>query len=39
LPGTPTMIVNGKYRILGSSYKDMLRIADQLIAKERKTLR
>lgn len=39
LPGTPTMIVNGKYRILGSSYKDMLRIADQLIALERKARR
>lgn len=39
LPGTPTMIVNGKYRILGVSYKDMLRIADQLIALERKARR
>lgn len=39
LPGTPTMIVNGKYRILGNSYKDMLRIADQLIAVERKARR
>lgn len=39
LPGTPTMIVNGKYRILGNSYKDMLRIADQLIAKERSARR
>lgn len=39
LPGTPTLIVNGKYRILGNSYKDMLRIADQLIAAERKARR
>ena len=39
LPGTPTLIVNGKYRILGNSYRDMLRIADQLIDVERKARR
>jgi len=32
---TPTLIVNGKYRIRGRSYDDILRIADQLIARER----
>ncbi len=39
LQGTPSLIVNGKYRVLGVSYTDMLRIADQLIAKERKARR
>jgi thiol:disulfide interchange protein DsbA len=34
LEGTPTIIVNGKYRVLGKSFADMLRIADQLIARE-----
>lgn len=33
--GTPTLIVNGKYRVLGKSFQDMLRIADQLVARER----
>jgi protein dithiol oxidoreductase (disulfide-forming) len=33
--GTPTMIVNGKYRITGKSDEDVLRIANQLIAQER----
>ena len=34
--GTPTIIVDGKYRITGGkSYADVLRIADHLIAKER----
>ena len=34
--GTPTIIVNGKYRITGGrSYQDVLHIADQLIAMER----
>lgn len=32
--GTPTIIVNGKYRVLGKSFADMLRIADVLIAQE-----
>ncbi|TWI05915.1 thiol:disulfide interchange protein DsbA [Luteimonas cucumeris] len=35
LQGTPTLVVNGRYRVLGNSFDDMLRIADQLIAKER----
>lgn len=34
LEGTPTMIVNGKYRVLGKTFADMLRITDQLIAQE-----
>jgi len=33
--GTPTLIVDGKYRIKGQSYEDILRIANQLIAQER----
>ncbi len=33
--GTPTMIVDGKYRVLGKSYEDILLITDKLIARER----
>ncbi|WP_368563434.1 thiol:disulfide interchange protein DsbA/DsbL [Pseudoxanthomonas sp. UTMC 1351] len=34
--GTPSIIVNGKYRVTGGrNYDDMLRIADQLVARER----
>jgi thiol:disulfide interchange protein DsbA len=33
--GTPTIVVDGKYRVLGKSYPDMLRITNQLIAQER----
>jgi len=33
--GTPTLVVNGKYRVLGRSYEDMLRITDALVARER----
>jgi len=34
--GTPSIIVNGKYRVTGgNSYADVLRIADHLIAMER----
>lgn len=34
--GTPTLIVNGKYRVTGGkTYADVLRIADHLIATER----
>ena len=33
--GTPTLIVNGKYRVKGNSFEDMLRIASGLIARER----
>jgi thiol:disulfide interchange protein DsbA len=32
---TPTLIVNGKYRVTGTSFEDMLRIASALIAQER----
>ena len=35
LEGTPTLIVNGKYRILGKSRDDQLRIMDSLIASLR----
>lgn len=34
--GTPTVVVNGKYRIQGRTLQDVLRIADQLIAMERR---
>ncbi|MFT4248173.1 MAG: thiol:disulfide interchange protein DsbA/DsbL [Pseudomonas sp.] len=33
--GTPSLIIDGKYLVKGSSYQDMLRIADHLIARER----
>jgi thiol:disulfide interchange protein DsbA len=33
--GTPTLIVDGKYRVLGKDYADVLRITDALIAQER----
>ncbi|HZX81549.1 MAG TPA: thiol:disulfide interchange protein DsbA/DsbL [Lysobacter sp.] len=32
---TPTLVVNGRYRVLGQSFEDMLRIADALVARER----
>lgn len=32
---TPTLIVNGKYRVIGTSFEDMLRITDALVAQER----
>ncbi|MEO6366053.1 MAG: thiol:disulfide interchange protein DsbA/DsbL [Luteimonas sp.] len=35
VPGTPSVIVNGKYRVLGRSLQDMLRITDALIAQIR----
>jgi len=28
-------VINGKYRVLGHSFDDVLRIADQLVARER----
>lgn len=37
--GTPTLIVNGKYRILGKSRDDQLRIIDGLIASLRRQRR
>src|SRR3546814_19861771 len=33
--GTPTLVINGKYRARGRSYEEMLHINDQLIAMER----
>lgn len=36
IEGTPTLIVAGKYRVLGKTYRDSLRIADQLIDTERR---
>ena len=35
LPGTPTMVVNGRYLITPRSHEDALRIADQLVARLR----
>jgi len=35
LEGTPTLIVAGRYRVLGHSFEDMLRITDWLVARER----
>ena len=32
---TPMLVVNGKYRVAGSSFEESLRIASQLIARER----
>lgn len=34
LPGTPAMIINGRYLIQARDYPDMLRVADALIARE-----
>ncbi|WP_027081077.1 thiol:disulfide interchange protein DsbA/DsbL [Luteimonas mephitis] len=33
--GTPSLVIDGKYLVKGSSYQNMLDNADQLIAKER----
>ncbi|MBT2766941.1 thiol:disulfide interchange protein DsbA/DsbL [Stenotrophomonas sp. ISL-67] len=33
--GTPSLVINGKYLVKGSSFEDMLRNADALIARER----
>ena len=35
VPGTPTVVINGKYRVLGRSLQDMLRITNALIAQRR----
>ena len=35
IDATPTLVVNGKYQVLGKSREDQLRIANQLIAQER----
>ncbi len=32
---TPSIVVNGKYRVIGNSFEDMLRITDHLVARER----
>lgn len=34
-PTTPTLVVNGKYRVTGKTPEDNLRIATQLVAQER----
>lgn len=33
--GTPSLVVNGKYRVTGRNYDDTLRILDYLVARER----
>ncbi|MBU8977448.1 thiol:disulfide interchange protein DsbA/DsbL [Lysobacter sp. MMG2] len=33
--GTPTLVINGKYRVTARNFDDTLRIADALIARER----
>lgn len=35
LEGTPAVVVAGRYRVRGQDYKDMLRITDWLVARER----
>jgi len=35
IDSTPTVVVNGKYRVRGRSFEDILRITDQLVARER----
>ena len=32
---TPAMVVNGKYKVIGKSFEDSLRITDHLVAQER----
>ena len=34
VPGTPTLIVNGRYLVRGSNFEQLLRNADALIARE-----
>lgn len=34
VPGTPTLIINGKYRVTGRSFEEMLQIASQLLAMQ-----
>ncbi|MEA9673343.1 thiol:disulfide interchange protein DsbA/DsbL [Xanthomonas campestris] len=34
IPGTPALVVNGRYLITARDYTDMLRVADYLIARE-----
>ncbi|MGY1458616.1 MULTISPECIES: thiol:disulfide interchange protein DsbA/DsbL [unclassified Luteimonas] len=35
IDATPTVVVNGKYKVRGRSLDDILRITDQLVARER----
>lgn len=35
IDATPTLVINGKYRVQGRTFADTLRIADELIARER----
>lgn len=37
VPGTPALIINGKYLVRGTTFDDTLRIASALIARERAT--
>jgi thiol:disulfide interchange protein DsbA len=37
--GTPTLVVNGRYRVQGRSFQDTLRIAQALVAAERAAAR
>jgi thiol:disulfide interchange protein DsbA len=39
IPGTPALVVNGKYRVEGRTAEERLRIANALIAMERKARR
>ena len=38
IEGTPTLIVDGKYRVLGRTREDQIRILDQLVAQEQAAL-
>lgn len=35
LEGTPSLVVDGRYRVRGQTFEDMLRITDWLLARER----
>ena len=35
IEGTPTMVVNGKYRVTGRNFDETLRTTDYLVARER----
>ncbi|WP_019399009.1 thiol:disulfide interchange protein DsbA/DsbL [Pseudoxanthomonas sp. GW2] len=39
LEGTPSLVVNGRYRVRGRDFDDMLRIAGALVARERAAMR
>lgn len=39
IPGTPALVVNGKYRVEGRTAEERLRIAGELVAMERKAKR